>query len=504
MAFCTNCGAQNDEGSKFCNSCGAPLQFGQPVQPQAQPAQPVYQQPVYQQPVYQQPVYQQPQVQPVQPVYVQPMASNEPSVKKNGFCTAGFVLSLLGIFLVGTTSLFGLIFSIVGLISANKKNQGGKGKAIAGIVMSCLMIITVILVYVFNLSNAFGKYYDLATDSTRSTKSTRTTTEATVDDDTPDYEKMISKYNWITTGDGSYMVFNRKNKTFTYYLTYLDTSDNYYSGHYTIYYGKDAFNYITKDLSNLGITKDELRQIIRSNDMYEEDNLILICCDHEEKITDGTNQDVDPWTIHYCGFYLQSEQNGKTIDVLDLTNMEAASYITFVREDQYSNYTDILPTTDTSATYTTEQTENTTSDNENIVGDSITGTVTLTQGTWEIWQEADGGNSIRSRHQRINIYTETIFNLTTYDYTVNPDSVSDSADSLKQNMESEGVIITDYGKTTMGGYQAYTITGQYQDGMYLTIWLFADSSNYLHYISVEYFESDRASYEMVRDTYRLV
>ena len=108
MAFCTNCGAQNDEGSKFCNSCGAPLQFGQPVQPQAQPAQPEYQQPVYQQPVY-----QQPQVQPVQPLYVQPMASNEPSVKKNGFCTAGFVLSLLGIFLVGTTSLFGLIFSIV-------------------------------------------------------------------------------------------------------------------------------------------------------------------------------------------------------------------------------------------------------------------------------------------------------------------------------------------------------------------------------------------------------
>ena len=493
MAFCTNCGAQNDEGAKFCNSCGSPLQSGQTVQPQAQPVQPVYQQPVYQQPV--QPVYTQPVIEPVQ---------SQPAVKNNGFCTAGFVLSLLGIFLLGTTSIFGLIFSIVGLISANKKNQGGKGKAIAGIVMSCFMIITVILVYVFSFSNAFDKYYDLATDPTRSTKSTKTTTEATVDDDTPDYEKMISKYNWITTGDGSYMVFNRKNKTFTYYLTYLDTSDNYYSGHYTIYYGKDAFNYITKDLSDLGITKDELRQIIRNNDSYDEDNLILICCDHEEKITDGSSQDVDPWTIHYCGFYLQSDLNGKTIDVLDLTNMEAASYITFVREDQFNDFTDTLSTTDTSATYTTEQTENTTSDNENIVGDSITGTVTLTQGTWEIWQEADGGNSIRSRHQRINIYTQTIFNLTTYDYTVNPDSVSDSAESLKQNMESEGVIITDYGKTTMGGYQAYTITGQYQDGMYLTIWLFADSSNYLHYISVEYFESDRASYEMVRDTYRLV
>ena len=511
MAFCTNCGAQNDEGSKFCNSCGAPLQFGQPVQPQAQPAQQEYQQQVYQQQVYQQPVYQQPQVQPVQPVYVQPMASNEPSVKKNGFCTAGFVLSLLGIFLVGTTSLFGLIFSIVGLISANKKNQGGKGKAIAGIVMSCLMIITVILVYVFNLSNAFGKYYDLATDSTRSTKSTRTTTEATVDDDTPDYEKMISKYNWITTGDGSYMVFNRKNKTFTYYMTYLDTSDNYYSGHYTIYYGKEAFNYITKDLSDLGITKDELRQIIRSNDMYDEDNLILICCDHEEKITGGTSQDAEPWTIHYCGFYLQSDQNGKTMDVLDLTNMEAASYITFIREDQYSDYIDNLPTnptTDTSATYMTEQTEqteNTTSANENIVGDSISGTITLTQGTWDYWYEADDMDDFyTSRHQRINRDTATIFCVSVLAGSYDAGSAKTYAEYYKSNMESDGGFFnTTMEQTTMAGYTAYTVTGQYQDGMYLTIWYFVDKNNRLHYISVEYLGSDKASYEMVRDTYRL-
>ncbi len=513
MAFCTNCGAQNDEGSKFCNSCGAPLQFGQPVQPQAQPAQQEYQQQVYQQQEYQQPVYQQPQAQPfqpVQPVYVQPMASNEPSVKNNGFCTAGFVLSLIGIFLIGTTSIFGLIFSIVGLISANKKNQGGKGKAIAGIVMSCLMIITVILVYVFSLSNAFGKYYDLATDSTRSTKSTRTTTETTVDDDTPDYEKMISKYNWITTGDGSYMVFNRKNKTFTYYLTYLDTSDNYYSGHYTIYYGKDAFNYITKDLSNLGITKDELRQIIRNNDMYEEDNLILICCDHEEKITDGTSQDVDPWTIHYCGFYLQSEQNGKKIDVLDLTNMEAASYITFVREDQYSNYTDILPTTDTSATYTTELTEqteqtiNTTSADENIVGDSLSGTITLTQGTWDYWHEADGMDDYYdSRHQRYNRDTQTILCVSVLAGNYDSGSAKAYAEAYKTGMESDSFFNITMEQTRIGGYSAYTVTGQYQDGMYLTIWYFVDNNNRLHYISVEYFESDIVSYEMVRDTYKL-
>ena len=59
--FCNNCGAQLDEGTKFCAVCGAPVvdaaaeepvQYAQPVQqpeqiPYAQPAAPVYEQPAY-------------------------------------------------------------------------------------------------------------------------------------------------------------------------------------------------------------------------------------------------------------------------------------------------------------------------------------------------------------------------------------------------------------------------------------------------------------------------
>lgn len=71
--FCTKCGRNQPEGTRFCVSCGAALDAAQPQQPVAQPVyqQPVYQQPVYQQPVYQQPVYQQPVYQ--QPVYQQPV-----------------------------------------------------------------------------------------------------------------------------------------------------------------------------------------------------------------------------------------------------------------------------------------------------------------------------------------------------------------------------------------------------------------------------------------------
>ena len=55
--------------------------------------------------------------------------------KTNGFAIAGFILSFFG-------GLLGLIFSIVGLVQINRRgNQKGKGLAIAGIVISAVMMI---------------------------------------------------------------------------------------------------------------------------------------------------------------------------------------------------------------------------------------------------------------------------------------------------------------------------------------------------------------------------
>ena len=81
MAFCSNCGAQAENGAKFCAICGQPIPVAaaQEPAPQYQPPQyqqPPYQAPQYQQPQYQAPPYQQPAYQ--APQYQQPSSQSQP------------------------------------------------------------------------------------------------------------------------------------------------------------------------------------------------------------------------------------------------------------------------------------------------------------------------------------------------------------------------------------------------------------------------------------------
>ena len=529
MAVCPNCGASCADGTKFCSSCGSPLPA--PVQqPAAQPVQPVYQQPapqpaaqpVYQQPVYQQPVYQQPvaqpapqpaiiqpAAQPVQPVYAQPIT--QPVVKKekkNGLCVAGFVLSLIGLGCLGITCPIGFLLSLIGLIVAIAKKQKGKGFAIAGLIISAIIMLSLTAFFLSPDWDDFtSEFEDIYPTSSILNDD---------DDDAIDYVKMIEKNNWITTGDNSYMVFDKKTKSFTYYQSYLDTSDNYYTGKYQIYAGEDAFEYITEDIDELGVEKSEIRSMISMNEEYEMENLLCICLDYEELIVDGEKQDRDPWTIHYYGFYLTPEEDGETYNVLDVCNMEAASYVTFVLEKDFKAYFGSSTSVTTSAYGTDPVTTSATdtyveptydSDTE-VMGDSITGYVFLTQGTWDYWTEADGmGDYYLAREQRINRDTSAIINLTVmpdvYNKGVGVDIemiVSSSVEALQQSSDVTNVY---YLMTTMGGFEAYEIHSEYQDGMILSVWYFYDNEDRLHYVSVEYYSTDMASYNMVKDTFTM-
>ncbi|MBR1764541.1 MAG: zinc-ribbon domain-containing protein [Ruminococcus sp.] len=119
--FCPNCGTEMAEGSRFCRSCGAPLD--EPAQPQpeqvtdarfeyypeqeaqaetrtmyagpqetAAPEQPQteYAQPVISQPAYEQPAYTQPQTY-AQPTYEQPQTYAQPTQPAPTYTTAAAV-----------------------------------------------------------------------------------------------------------------------------------------------------------------------------------------------------------------------------------------------------------------------------------------------------------------------------------------------------------------------------------------------------------------------------
>ena len=75
--------------------------------------------------------------------------------KSNGFATAGFIISLVSLLCCGSTSTFGLIFSIIGLVTAKKYDGNGKGLAIAGIIISSISVILLILFYVLGIAASF-------------------------------------------------------------------------------------------------------------------------------------------------------------------------------------------------------------------------------------------------------------------------------------------------------------------------------------------------------------
>lgn len=122
--FCTNCGKELGENDNACANCGTFVNDNKQV--------------------------------------VSEMIQ-KPSGMTNGFSIAGFVLSIISILSCGTTSVLGLVFSIIGLVNVKKYNNNGKGLAIAGIVISSiglLMLIVLTLIGIFGeLSYSDYHYY---------------------------------------------------------------------------------------------------------------------------------------------------------------------------------------------------------------------------------------------------------------------------------------------------------------------------------------------------------
>ncbi len=97
--YCRNCGVELKDGTAFCTNCG-----------QKQDAD-----------------------------------INNVTDNKNGYntmCVVGFVMSLISLLINfwGIVGIIGTVLSIVGLMNCKKKNEKGKGLAIAGIIIGVISI----------------------------------------------------------------------------------------------------------------------------------------------------------------------------------------------------------------------------------------------------------------------------------------------------------------------------------------------------------------------------
>lgn len=322
MKKCIYCGFDNDDGSKFCVSCGTGLPEAT-VAPQVTP-----------EPVYQAAPAPQPTIQPApapsavyQPPYQQSAsaAAREAAPKTNGLCITGFVLAICSIVTLGLTSLPGLIFSICGCASAKKKKQKGKGFAIAGIVISAIALLFLAL-YIVCAVFFMDEFWEDYGDDIKSELETRSTYADL------NIKKIIKNENWVLERQGSYLVFE-SNSRFRYYETYGDDDSSYYEGTYEIYVGRDAIEYVSEDLEEYGVTEEEIEELLAADKDYCEENFVCIVLNNESCMVDGVNTLDEEVVAPYIGNYLiDGDESG-----LDLTNMNQATHVFFVPEDQYND-----------------------------------------------------------------------------------------------------------------------------------------------------------------------
>ncbi len=160
--------------------------------------------------------------------------------------------------------------------------------------------------------------------SDKETENPKTTQESREDKEEKQETSIITEYQWQETGDGSLIVCE-SDGSFKYYQSAEDMTNNYFEGSYEFYMGKKAVTYITTELSEYGVTKDELKGVFDRNEEYDESNFVIFVLNNEVCIVDGENMVESPYRTPYFGFYLESDG----VPYLDIANMNSGNYQLF-------------------------------------------------------------------------------------------------------------------------------------------------------------------------------
>ena len=329
MAVCPKCGTNNNDGSKFCYNCGVPFAADQPASQAPEGFQPIPK-PANDGFVPITPTNPLPGYTPIQPVYAQPITQpvqkpiNKP--KSNGFCTWGLAFSIIGLCSLGITSLPGLILSIIGFFSAGKKHQPGRGKAIAGMIMSGLIVIGLGLTFALcwndlkeefeagAIGNPVEFFYALDHANDRNTSEYKEKLRVVTD------QKWVNNLN----GDNSYLEFG--SSTYKFCQSVDNENDNYESGKYRLYKGDDAMDQIERRYRNF-IRKSDVNQLISKNSKYSRSNFIILILESDNVRKNGKDA-AEKKTTTYYGFYVKETSGTHNLVLINMVSERRYEFVT--------------------------------------------------------------------------------------------------------------------------------------------------------------------------------
>ena len=131
--------------------------------------------------------------------------------------------------------------------------------------------------------------------------------------------------SWLSQNDNSYWVFG-EDQTFCWYQTKGETDDNYFVGTYEFHIGQDAINYLTKELSDYGVTEEEIKGVISRTSEYTQDNFVCFSCVNQSCMLNGQELLSEEKVSSYFGFLLEDGT------YLDIANMTTGTYYGFTKE----------------------------------------------------------------------------------------------------------------------------------------------------------------------------
>lgn len=139
----------------------------------------------------------------------------------------------------------------------------------------------------------------------------------------PKNSMLVANTRWLC-GDGSELVLT--SNRLDWYQEEGVHNDNYFSAEYKFYIGKDAVKFVTENLSEYGVTKDELQNTFDRNEMYDESNFVVFYINYDKFILDGEEQTITKPISPWFGFILRNNT------FLDVANMNTKSYYDFEKQ----------------------------------------------------------------------------------------------------------------------------------------------------------------------------